>query len=152
MKKIISFLDKHRLILIIILLLIISFSFISVKSFIFLNHQFKKLECTNDIDETYCYHKEIKIYKDPEVEKKNVFKEKEATIESLKEKYQLPNFNFYTSYYYEVASLLNFNETDENEDLLTFFTSYNNSYGISNFYKENVFYYDLFYRYKINLK
>lgn len=99
----------------------------------------------------YCYNKETKIYRYPEEIKKVIFTEKKDDIKALKEKYKLPDFNFYTSYYYEVASLLNYNETEENKDLLEFFTNYNTSYNLSEFYKENVLYYNLFYRYKINL-
>lgn len=151
MKKIIKFLDNHRFVLIILVLLLISISFLSIKSIFFLNHKFQNLACTNDIDEMYCYNKETKIYRYPEEIKKVIFTEKKDDIKALKEKYKLPDFNFYTSYYYEVASLLNYNETEENKDLLDFFTYYNTSYNLSEFYKENVLYYNLFYRYKINL-
>ena len=151
MKKIIKFLDKHRFILILLILLIISILFIGINSFIFLNHKFQKLECIEKIDDTLCYHKNSKIYINPEVEKENIFKAKEKEINALKEKYNLPNFNYYTSYFYEVTSLLNFNETDEDKDIYEFFKNFNASYNIDNFYKENTIYYDLFYRYKINL-
>jgi len=152
MKKIINFLDKHRLILVILILTIISWLFIGINSLIFLNHNFKKLNCTKDLDATYCYNNDFQIYINPEVEKEKIFKEKTAEIKKLKVKYELPEFNYYTSYFYEVTSLLNYNETGENEDLLVFFKNYNNSYNISNFYKANTFYYDIFYHYKINLK
>ena len=151
MKKIIKFLDNHRFVLIILVLLLISISFLSIKSIFFFIYKFQNLACTNDIDEMYCYNKETKIYRYPEEIKKVIFTEKKDDIKALKEKYKLPDFNFYTSYYYEVASLLNYNETEENKDLLEFFTNYNTSYNLSEFYKENVLYYNLFYRYKINL-
>lgn len=149
MNKLINYLDKHRLILVLLILLFTAATFIGVNSFIFLKHKFEKLECTSELDETYCYHEIFQIYINPEAEKKNIFKEKELEIKALKAKYKLPEFNFYTSYYYEVASLLNYNETNENEELLVFFKNYNTSYEISNFYKKNTFYYDLFYHYKI---
>lgn len=151
MKKIINFLDNHRLILVILILFLITITFFCIKSILFLNYKFTNLDCTKNINETYCYYKETKIYINPEVQKEEIFKEKEKDIKILKEKYKLPKFNFYTSYYYEVAALLNYNETNENKDLLEFFTYYNASYNISDFYKENVLYYDLYYRYKINL-
>lgn len=151
MKKIINFLDSHRLILVILILILISVIFIGTNSFIFLNHKFKNINCTKDIDEVYCYHKDIKIYKNPVEEKIKIFKEKGDEIKELKEKYKLPSFNFYTSYYYEVASLLNYNETEENEELLIFFKNYNASYKIEDFYEKNTFYYGIFYPYKINL-
>lgn len=150
-KKVLNFLDRHRFILIILTIFLIASLFLGINSILFLNHNFKKFNCTQELDETYCYHNDIQIYKDPEKEKKNIFKEKKAEIKKLKEKYKLPEFNFYTSYFYEVTSLLNYNETGENEDLLVFFKNYNTSYNISNFYQENTFYYDLYYHYKINL-
>lgn len=151
MKKVINYLDNHRLILVILILLLIVIAFFSIKTILFLNHKFNNLDCTQDLDETYCYYKETKIFRNPEEKKEDIFKEKKEEINSLKEKYKLPSFNFYTSYYYEIAALLNFNETDENEDLLIFFTTYNASYKIAEYYKKNILYYDLFYRYKINL-
>jgi len=146
---IINFLDKHRFILVLLILLLISIIFIGINSIIFLNHKFQKLECTSELDEIYCYHESFQIYINPEDEKKKIFEEKELEIKNIKEKYNLPEFNFYTSYYYEVASLLNYTETNENEDLLVFFKNYNSSYEISDFYKKNTIYYDLFYHYKI---
>ena len=144
MKRTIKFLDNHRFILIILILLIISILFIGINSFIFLNHKFQKLNCTTQIDDTFCYYNNAKIYINPEREKESIFKEKEKEIKALKEKYKLPDFNYYTS-------LLNFNETDEDEEIYEFFKNFNASYNIDNFYKENTIYYDLFYRYKINL-
>lgn len=149
MKKIISFLDKHRFILVLLILFLISSIFIGINSLIFLNHKFNSLTCTKDIDETYCYSNDIYIFKNPEEEKNKIFEEEKEKIEALKKKYKLPKFNFYTSYYYEVASLFNFKETDEGEDLLLFFQKYNNSYNIGEFYKKNTFYYGIFYPYKI---
>ena len=151
MKKIIKFLDKHRFILILLILLIISILFIGINSFIFLNHRFQKLNCTTKIDDKFCYYKNTKIYINPEEERDNIFKEKETELKALKEKFKLPDFNYYTSYFYEVTSLLNYNETDEEEDIYEFYKNFNASYNIDNFYKENTIYYDLFYRYKINL-
>lgn len=149
MRKVIKFLDKHRLILVVLILLLITILFIGINSIIFLNHKFQNLKCTSDLDEIYCYNEDYQIYINPEKEKEKIFNEKEKEIKALKEKYNLPKFNFYTSYYYEVAALLNYNETNENEDLLVFFKNYNTSYEISDFYKKNTIYYDLFYHYKI---
>ena len=88
MSKIIKFLDNHRLILILLILLVVSITFISIKSVIFLNHNFKKLECTNKKDEVYCYHDEKEIYINPEKEKEKIFQEKKVEINNLKKKYK----------------------------------------------------------------
>ena len=74
-KKVIKFLDKHRLILIIIILIFISIMFLSVKSILFLNHNFNNMNCTKNIDETYCYHNEVKVFKNAEEAQITFFKE-----------------------------------------------------------------------------
>lgn len=149
MKRIISFLDKHRIFLALIIILVISLTFIAINSFLFFHHKFKSLTCTDELEDIYCYNNDIQIFKNPNQEKEKIFKEKSEEINNLTQKYKLPKFNFYTSYYYEVAALFNFNETNEGEDLLLFFKYYNNSYSISEFYKNNTFYYEMFYPYKI---
>ncbi len=149
MKKVISFLDKHRLILVLLILFLFSITFLSIKSIIFLNHKFTPLSCNKALDETYCFHDNIQILKNPNKDKEKIFKERKKEIKELKKKYKLPEFNYYTSYYYEVASLMHFTETGELEDLATFFKNYNRSYDIVNFYKKNIIYFDLFYRYKV---
>lgn len=149
MKKIISFLDKHRFILVLLILFVISTTFIGINSFSFLHHKFNNLICTKELDEIYCYNKDMQIFKNPVQEMNRTLEEKKEKVEKFKKKYKLPDFNFYTAYYYEVASLFNFNETGEDEDLLSFFKYYNNSYNIREFYKKNTFYYGIFYPYKI---
>lgn len=148
-KKVINFFDHHRILLVILILFILSISFMGIQSYLFLHHHFEALSCTKKKDETYCYHDDIQIFINPKETKETFFKENEEKIKELRTKYKLPKFNFYTAYYYEVASLMNYNETGENEDLLIFFKNYNRSYNLANFYQENVIYYELFYRYKI---
>lgn len=148
-QKIINFLNTHRLILVILILMIISIFFLTIKSVIFLNHKFNAFDCTADLDETYCFHNDIQILIEPERIKEKIFIEKAKEIKELQKDYKLPKFSKYTSYYYEVASLMYFKETGEYEELVTFFKNYNRSYDIVNFYKKNVIYFDLFYHYKI---
>lgn len=150
-KKLINFLDKHRFLLILLILMFITVIFLSIKSYQFLHHSYKSLTCTEEIDERYCYSQNIKIFKDAESERKAFFKEKEEQIKTLKEKYELPKWNKYTSYYYEVVSLLEYNNSTCEEEIYNFFHIYNNTYEISEFYKDNIFYYDIFYHFKINL-
>lgn len=148
-KKVVKFFDSHRIILVLLTLLILSILFISLKVIIFLNHNFKPLLCTNNIDSVYCYHNEMKIFKEPEDTQKEFFKENKDSINDLIKKYNLPDFNKYTSYYYEVVAMLNYDLTGTNKNLYEFFETYNNTYNIKNFYKTNNFYYEIFYPYKI---
>ncbi len=149
MKKIINFLDNHRLILVLLILLIISILFLSINSIIFLNHKFTALECTKDIDKEYCFHNDIKIFKDPNKIKENFFKENKKDIETLKKKYNLPDFNNYTAFYYNLAASIAYNMDKDNEKLLDFFSIYSNTYNLNEFYEKNNLYYDIFYHYKI---
>lgn len=148
-QKIINFLNNHRLILVILILTLISLTFLTIKSIVFLHHKFNSFNCTQELDETHCFHNDIQILIEPEKTKEKVFKEKSKEIKELQQNYKLPKFSKYTSYYYEVASLMYFKETGEYEELVTFFKNYNRSYDIVNFYKKNVIYFDLFYHYKI---
>ena len=122
--------------------------FLSIKSIIFLNHDFKELKCTKKIDKTYCYYNDIKIYKNAEKERINFFEENKEKINYLIKEYKLPEFNKYTSYYYEVVSLIDI-DLNQNEDLYNFFEIYNNSYNIEEFYMKNNLYFEIFYPYKI---
>jgi len=148
-KKIINFFDHHRLILVCCILIFVASLFIGINSFFFFHHKFTAFTCTSELDDTYCFHEYNQILKNPEESKNTFFKEKASEIKALQKKYKLKEFNFYTTYYYEVASLLNYNETGEGEELYTFFKNYNRSYDIPNFYKKYVIYFDLFYHYKV---
>ena len=147
-KKIVKYLDNHRLLLILLILLIISVVFISIRSVMFFHHNFEVLTC-KEIEEETCNYKDKMIYKDPEKKKEEFFKNNSKNINQLVRKYDLPKYSIYTSYYYEIAALINFNETEEQEELYLFFHQYNNSYQLKEFYEKNIIYYNLFYHYKI---
>ena len=149
-KRVINFFDQHRILLILLILFLIISIFIGVNSYLFFHHDFEVLVCTEEIDEDYCYHKNIKILKDPENSKEEFFAEYQDEIESLQEEYHLDEFNFYTAYYYQVASRLNYEINSEYKILKDFFEAYANTYNLEEFYKDNNFYFNLFYRYKIN--
>ncbi len=149
-KKIINFLDKHRFILVILILILVSISFLGINSVIFLNHKFEPLTCTKDIDETYCYNEDIKIFKDSEKIKEKFFLNNETLIKEFVSNHSLPEFNFYTAYYYNEVASLDFIITGENEELYNFLNTYINTYDIRKFYQKNNFYYDIFYYYKIS--
>lgn len=149
--KIIKFLDKHRFILIILILILITVIFLSIKSFFFLNKQFKPLECLKNLDNNSCKYKNIEIFKNPEKSKKEFLKEYSKSIADLQAKYKLPNLNFYTSYFYEVAANLEYNMTMDSvlKEVYLFFQTYNNTYKLKEFYQENPIYYNIFYPYKL---
>lgn len=108
------------------------------------------LNCTEGIDEEYCYSKEKKIFVDPKKSKKEFFVKYEEEIKELKKNYNLDTFEFYTAYYYQVASDLNYEITGENKELKDFFEIYANTYDLENYYLNNSLYFRWFYRYKIN--
>lgn len=149
-KKITSFLDKHRLLLILLILIFIVIIFFSINIYLFFHHNFKALNCTKNIDETYCYHENIKILVNAEETKKEFFNKYDKVIRELKTKYNLDEFNFYTAYYYLTASKLHYETNNEYKILQIFFESYINTYDIENFYFKNSLYFELFYNYKIN--
>lgn len=149
LKKIINFLDRHRLILVLLILLLISFLFLGINSLLFLYHNFKPLECDKKIEDNYCYHENIKIFVEPEEEKNNFFKNNSKEIKILKETYNLPDFSYHTAYFYSLASELEYNMNEENNKLYDFFATYKNTYDLEKFYKKNIFYYEIFYDYKI---
>lgn len=151
MKKIVNFLDKHRLLLVLIILLFISLIFFSIKVYQFKTIDFKKLECTKDAHDNYCFNKETLIFVNPENAKNKFFKENKKQIEELKKNYKLPDFNFYTAYYYEVTSLLDYKNSGENKYIYDFFKILSNTYSLEEIYKKNTFYYEIFYPYKISL-
>lgn len=150
MKRIASFLDKHRVLLVFLILALVVIVYLGVNSYLFFHHDFLKLECTEEIDEEYCYHDDIEILKDPEKSKEAFFLQYEDLILDLREEYHLADFNYYTAYYYFVAARLNYQITGSEEILQDFFQNYVNTYQLEDFYLENNFYFNLFYRYKIN--
>lgn len=149
-KKVVSFCDKHRLFLVLLILIFIIILFLSINSYLFLHYDFKALNCTNNIDENYCYHDNKKILIKPESSKKEFFKKYEKVIQELKTKYHLADFNFYTAYYYLTASKLHYEINGEYKVLQDFFESYVNTYNLEEFYLKNNFYFNIFYHYKIN--
>ena len=149
-KRVINFFDRHRILLVFMILLLIVIIFIGINSYFFFHHDFEALTCTEDLDEEYCYHENTRILKDAENSKESFFDEYQEEIASLQEEYHLDEFNFYTAYYYQVASKLNYEITKEYKVLADFFEAYANTYDLEEFYKANNFYFNLFYRYKIN--
>ena len=149
-KKAINSLNQHRLLLIRIILLLIIITFLSINSYLFLHHKFQALTCTEKIDEEYCYHNDIKILKNPQSSQEAFFKKYDDEISELQEKYHLDEFNFYTAYYYLVASRLNYTINNEYKIMEEFFEAYTNTYDLEQFYFKNNFYFSLFYNYKIS--
>ena len=149
-KRIVNFFDKHRIFLVLFILLIIVILFLGVNSYFFLNHKFMPLNCTKEINEEYCYHNEVEILKDPESSKEAFFEKYSDEIEELEETYNLDEFNFYTAYYYLVASRLHYDMNEEYKILVEFFERYANTYNLEEFYFDNTLYFNMFYPYKIN--
>ncbi len=148
-KSIINFFDQHRILLVISILFFIVIIFIGINSYLFFHHQFSPLTCTQSIDDEYCYYEDTIIFKNPENSKNAFFKQYNTEILELQETYNLAEFNFYTAYYYLVASRLNTQVTGEDEILENFFQEYTDTYNIEAFYFKNIFYFELFYPYKI---
>lgn len=148
MKKVINFLDNHRVILVLLIIIIVVILFITIKSIMFLNHDFKSFKCSEEVEDV-CYFNGLEILKNPEEEKDSFFMEHENEINKLKEKYSLPTFNHYTAYYYYETSSLDYILNSESEVLLQFFRKYCNTYNIEKYYQENVLFYNLYYHYKI---
>jgi len=149
-KNIIKFLDKHRLILVLLILFIVSISFLGINSIIFLNHKFEPLICNKDLDEIYCYNNDSKIFVNPKKEQEEFFENYQKEIAEFVSNHNLPEFNFYTAYYYNETASLDFITTSENEELYTFFNTFVNTYNLKKFYQKYNFYYDIFYHYKMN--
>ncbi len=149
MKKVIKFFDHHRLLLVLLILLFIVLLFLTINSYLFLHYDFNALNCTKEIDEEYCYYKEKKIFVNPEQSKKAFFYKQADIIEELQKNYHLDDFNFYTAYYYFVASKLQYEINGEYKILQDFFKTYVDTYNLEDFYINNNFYFNLFYRYKI---
>ena len=149
-KRVVSFFDKHRLFLVLLILLVIVILFLGINSYLFLHHEFTALNCTEEIDEEYCYHNDTEIYKNPEESAYVFFEKYSDEIEELKENYNLDEFNFYTAYYYLVASRLHYEMNEEYKLLVEFFEVYANTYNLEEFYFDNTLYFNMFYPYKIN--
>ena len=150
MKKIASFLDRHRVLLVFLILALIVIIFLGVNSYLFFHHDFLKLECTSEIDDEYCYYEDIVIFRDPEKSKEIFFAQYESVMADLQEEYHLADFNYYTAYYYLVVARLNYDINSEYKILEEFFQNYVNTYQLEDFYFQYNFYFNLFYRYKIN--
>lgn len=150
MKKVIKFLDNHRFILVVIILILIIIIFVSFEIISFFNYNFNKIDCTSNIDDVYCYNRDTIIFKNPEEERKQFFALYKEQIDKLITNYNLPKYDFYTSYYYEVAALLDYEQTNENKVVYDFFKIYNDTYQILAFYKKNILWFDIFYHYKVN--
>ncbi len=148
-KKISNFLDKHRLILVLSVLLLISLIFILVNLYIFFHYKFEALECPVNTKEETCINKDITILKEPEKKREEIFKEYEDNILELKEEYNLPDFNFYTAYYYTLASNIDYTKNERNITLNQFFNDYSNTYKLDEFYKNNNLFYQIFLPYKV---
>ena len=149
MKTLSKYLDKHRLILTLLILLIISIIFILVSLLLFLNHDFEAYECTKNKDEEICLYKSLEIFKNPIESKDKFFLEYQDEIKSLVKEYNLPEFNFYTAYYYELASNFDYQKNKRNETLNRYFKIYSNTYNLEKFYKRNNHFFSIFYPYKI---
>ena len=149
-KRVVNFFDEHRVVLIFLILILIVIIFLSINSYLFFYHVFESLTCTEEIDDEYCYHNDIKIFVNPEKSKEDFFTRYDDEIEKLIDDYHLDEFDFYTAYYYLVASRLNYDINSEYKILQDFFETYVNTYNLEEFYMENNFYFNLFYRYKIN--
>ena len=149
-KRVVNFFDEHRVVLIFLILILIVIIFLSINSYLFFHHEFESLTCTEETDDEYCYHNNIKIFVNPEKSKENFFTKYDDEIEKLIDDYHLDEFGFYTAYYYLVASRLNYHINSEYKILQDFFETYVNTYNLEEFYMENNFYFNLFYHYKIN--
>ena len=149
MQKTIKFLDNHRFILVIIILFIISLLFFSIKTYLFFHHDFEVRTCSSPLDSEYCYYEDLIILKNPEEYKEKFFLKYKDEISTLKENYNLDEFNHYTAYYYDVAAHLQYEISQEYKVLSNFFKAYTNTYDLENFYLENNFYFNIFYHYNI---
>ncbi len=148
-KKVVSFFDRHRFIFVLVILFLVSFIFIGVKIFTFLNHKFEALSCKDKIKETTCMVGNKEIFLEPEEEINKLFKEYDKEIKDLKEQYNLPEFNFYTAYYYYLVSKIDYQMYGRNESIMDYLYIYINTYNLEEFYQKNNVFYEIFYPYKI---
>ncbi len=148
-RKIVSFFDRHRFILSLFLMLLVSIIFILVSLILFFNHDFEALKCNKDIDQEICNYNNKEIFIKPEESINKIFREYKIEIEELKKEYKLPEFGFYTAYYYELASNFDYQKNKRNETLNKYFKIYSNSYNLEKFYKKNNLFFRIFYPYKI---
>ncbi len=148
-----NFFDKHRILLIFLLIFIFFGMFLGIKSLLFINHNFKALECKQELNAEKCYYENTLIFVNPAESKKKFFEEYYLEITNLKKNYELPEFNMHTAYFYEVASLLDYNMAEGKEEVYNFFKTFSDTYNLKDFYQKNIVFYDLFYpdRISINL-
>ena len=147
--SLINFLNKHRFLLIISILFLIVICFVIIKLIIFKTYNFKAYSCTSLIDENTCLYHNITILKEPDKYEEQVFKEYENYLNDLIKEYNLPEFNNYTAYLYLMASNYDYNLTNRNKTLNTFFNNYVNTYNLKEFYQKNTLFYDIFYPFKL---
>ena len=147
--SLINFLNKHRFLLIISILFLIVICFVIIKLIIFKTYNFKAYACTSLIDENTCLYNKTTILKEPDKYKEQVFKEYENYLNDLIKEYNLPEFNNYTAYLYLMASNYDYNLTNRNKTLNTFFNNYVNTYNLKEFYQKNSLFYDIFYPFKL---
>ncbi len=148
-KKLINFLERHRIIFALIVIILVSLIYIIVNVVMFFKHDFEAFKCSKNNGEEICIYNNKEIYADPKSSIDKIFKEYEREILELKKEYKLPEFNFYTAYYYELASNFDYQMNKRNETLNKYFKIYSNSYDLEKFYKKNNLFFRIFYPYKI---
>lgn len=149
-QKVVKFLDKHRLLLVLIILAVVVIVFLGVNILCFKFHQFKPRLCTENIDGVYCFSKGAKVFVKPEAIKKTFFKENKELIKDLVQRFELPEFNNYTAYYYKVTSEIYAGMTGDDK-LYEFFNTYSVTYDLYHFYIDYSIYFDMFYPFKIKI-
>lgn len=152
MKKVINFWDNHRIILVLSILLIVAILFLGIKSLIFINYKFEKLECDSNIGEDKCYVGERVVLVNPMKSKKDFWENHEEEIDQLRLEYELPDFSMHTAYFYEIAALLDWKLADGKEEIYDFFKVFCDTFSLEDFYQKNIVFYDIFYPERINLK
>lgn len=150
-KRIINFFDNHRITLVILILFLITLAFVSIKSYLFLHHDFIPLNCMSNINDEICNHNNMIIFTNPEKSKSAFFAQYNPEINKLQETYNLPEFNYYTAYYYELVSEIDYKLKNGREELYTFFNQFSNTYSLNDFYLKNTLYFDIFYYFRISI-
>lgn len=147
--KLNNFLLNHRLFLVLFILILISILFITLNLTLFFHHKFTALTCDTKKDEEICLNNKTEILSNPTKTLDNLFKEYAKEIKTLQDEYKLPEFNFYTAYYYLEASNYDLNKNNRNATLNTYLNLYINTYNLKEFYEQNNIYFSIFYPYKL---
>lgn len=150
-KKVCNFLNNHRIFLTLLLIFVTFGVFLGIKSLIFINHNFVKLECSKNLGQDTCYYGDNLIFINPDKSKQSFFESHIVEINDLKEEYELSDFNMFTAYFYKVASELDFKMSDGKEEVYTFFKIFSDTYNLEDFYLKNIVFYDLFYPNRISI-